>query len=221
LENNQVNIILFGAPGSGKGTQGDKLAKEFRLIKISSGDLLREEIKKDTSLGKEIKLIIDKGSLVSDDIINKLIEVIISKKSYHNRLIFDGYPRNINQVENLSNLLKKYNQKMSSVISLNVSIDIITKRILGREICSKCNLIFNKFFYPATKENHKCEAKYLKTRSDDNEETIKLRYKTYNEQTQPIIKYYKNQNLLHEIDGMKEIDVIYEEIRAFISSLDT
>ena len=221
MEDREVNIVLFGPPGSGKGTQGEKLVKEFNLVKVSAGDLLREEIKKNNPLGIKIKPIVNKGLFVSDDIINNLIEVVISNKTYTNRIIFDGYPRNLNQAINLGDLISKHYQKISCVISLKVNKDTIIKRILGRQVCSKCNLIFNKYFNPPKKENYECKLKYLKTRPDDNEETITSRFKTYNEDTLPIINYYKNQNLLHEIDGMKGINEIYEEIRGFIHSLET
>ena len=151
-----MNIVLFGPPGAGKGTQANYISDEFNLFKISTGDLLRKEIKKKSSLGIKIKTIIDKGSLVSDNIIDNLIEKVVSNKVYENRIIFDGYPRNLNQAKCLDSLTKKYNQKISCVLNLRVDFNIIVKRILGRQICSKCSLIFNEFFYPSTNKNHKC-----------------------------------------------------------------
>ena len=216
-----MNIVLFGPPGAGKGTQANNLADEFNFFKISTGDLLRKEIKEKSSLGIKIKSIIDKGSLVSDNIIDNLIEKIISSKVYENRLIFDGYPRNLNQAKYLDSLTKKYNQKISCVLSLNVDSNIIVKRIVGRQICSKCALIFNKFFHPATNKNHKCDSKFLQKRSDDNENTVKNRLKAYSDETMPILNYYKNQKLLTNINGMNKIDDIYKEIRQIIYSLKT
>ena len=216
-----MNIVLFGPPGSGKGTQAEKLVKDLNLIKVSTGDLLREEIDRNSELGIKIKETIAKGKLASDDIINKLIETIVCNKNFHNRIIFDGYPRNLNQAKNLDAMLKKYNQRISNVISLLIDKETLIKRILGRQICSKCNLTFNKFFYTSKKDEHKCGSKYLKTRTDDNEETIDNRYQIYLKETLPVLKHYKNQNILTEIDGMKEIDKIYREIRGFIDSLET
>ena len=138
-----MNIILFGPPGAGKGTQANNIVKSFNLHKVSTGDLLRDETSKKTKLGSKIKSIIDKGSFVSDEIINDLVEKILSDKKYFNRLVFDGYPRNLTQAKNLDILLKKYNQKISCVISLNVDKNIVIKRILGRQMCTNCELIFN------------------------------------------------------------------------------
>ena len=124
-----MNIILFGPPGAGKGTQSDNLAKDLNLYKISTGDLLREEVKKESKLGIKIKSILGQGVLVSDNTINDLIENILSNKDYFNRLIFDGYPRNLDQAKHLNVLIKKYNQKIAYVLSLKVDQNIVIKRI--------------------------------------------------------------------------------------------
>ena len=216
-----MNIVLFGPPGAGKGTQADNLVREFNFFKISTGDLLREEIEKKSLLGKRIKLLIDDGLLVADDIIDNLIEKILNNPNYKNKLIFDGYPRNINQAKKLDILLNKYNQKIHKVFSLDIDETNVIKRILGREVCSKCNLTFNKFFNKPTSLNHKCDPKFLITRSDDNEIIVKKRFVTYVNQTLPILNYYGNQKLLVKIDGMQEINVIYKEIRQIIASLNT
>ena len=211
---------MFGPPGAGKGTQSDNLVKDIKLFKISTGDLLRKEIKDNSSLGIKIKSIIDQGLLVPDETINGLIEKLLSKQNYINRLIFDGYPRNFDQAKNLDYLMKKHNQKISCVLSLNVNENIVTKRIMGRMFCSKCGLNFNKFFNPASNKNHQCEKKFLQVRSDDNNKTLKNRFATYKKESKAILDYYKNQNLLHEIDGMKDIPVIYKEICQIINSIE-
>ena len=215
-----MNIILFGPPGSGKGTQADNIVKNFNLHKVSTGDLLRNEIKNNTKLSNKIKSIIENGSLVSDDIINSLIVKILSDKKFYNRLIFDGYPRNLNQAKKLDLLLKEYKQKISSVFSLEVNRESIIKRVIGRQICSNCGLIFNKYFKLATNKNHTCDPKFLSKRSDDNEKTIINRFETYKDKTLPILDFYKEQNLLHQINGMGEIDQIFVEIRSIIASLE-
>ena len=203
-----------------KETQSDNLAKDLNLYKISTGDLLREEIKKKSSLGIKIESILEQGMLVSDDIINNLVESILSNKDYFNRLIFDGYPRNLNQVRYLDILIKKYNQKVSCVLSLKVNQDAVIKRIIERQVCSKCGLTFNEFFNVATKKNHQCNPKFLQKRSDDNYKTAKSRFETYTKETLPVLNYYKSQKLLYEINGMIDISPIYKEIRRIIYSLD-
>ena len=216
-----MNIILFGPPGAGKGTQADNIVKNFNLHKISTGDLLREEINKKTLLGEKIKSKIDKGFLVSDDLIENLIDQVLSNKKFFNKLVFDGYPRNLNQASNLDILLKKYKQKISCVFCLQVDKDIVVKRILGRQTCTKCGLIFNQYYKPSTKKNHSCENKFLEKRSDDNEKIVLNRFQTYLEKTLPIINYYKKLNLVHEINGKAEINDIYKEISTIIASLET
>jgi len=216
-----ANIVLFGPPGAGKGTQANNLVNEFNLFKVSVGDLLRDKIKKKSQLGAKIKSIIDQGLFVKDNIINDLIESILSNKGYFNRLIFDGYPRNFNQARHLDILIKKYNQKISCVFSLKVDQDVIIKRIIGRQVCSRCGLIFNEFFNPSTKENHHCDIRFLQKRSDDNEKIARNRFERYTEETLPVLDYYQNQNLLYEIDGTSHIHEINKEIRRIIHSLET
>ena len=214
-----MNIILFGPPGAGKGTQADNIVKFFKLYKVSTGELLRNEIKNNSTLGSQIKSILDAGSFVSDEIINNLIGKILHDKKLYDRLIFDGYPRNLNQAEKLNKLLKENNQKISCVFSLNVSKETIIKRILGRQTCTKCGLIFNEHFYPSNKDNHSCDPKFLSKRTDDNRDTIVNRFETYLAKTLPILDFYKQQNLLYEINGMVKIQQIFDEIRSIISSL--
>ena len=216
-----MNIILFGPPGAGKGTQATKIVKKFNLHKISTGDLLREEIKINSDLGNKIKSMMDTGSLISDNIINNLITKVISNKKFYNRLIFDGYPRNLKQAKNLDSQIKKYKQKISCVLCLNVDKESIIKRILGRQTCVNCGLIFNEYYYPASSKNHSCDPKFLNKRSDDNKKTIINRFETYLNKTFPILDFYKGQNLLHQINGMAKIDQIFDEICGIIASLET
>ena len=216
-----MNIIIFGPPGAGKGTQANKIVKKFKLYKVSTGDLLRDEIKNNTDLGNKIKSMMDSGSLIPDNIINDLIIRVVSNKQNYNRLIFDGYPRNLEQAKNLDSQIKKYQQKISCVLSLNVDKESVIKRISGRKICTNCGLIFNEHYLPPSNKNHSCDPKFISKRSDDNQETIINRFETYLSKTLPILDFYKGQNLLHQINGMAKIDHIFDEICDIIGPLET
>tara|TARA_Y100001970_G_C13829250_1_gene648876 strand:- start:5 stop:571 length:567 start_codon:yes stop_codon:yes gene_type:complete len=185
-----MNIIIFGPPGAGKGTQADFIVKKYNLYQISTGKILREEIKNKTDIGKKISSLMSSGSLVEDKIVNKLIEDIVSNKKYENKFIFDGYPRNLDQANNLTNLLNKYKQKVDIVLKLSVNLETIKKRISERQVIEK--------------------------RPDDNEEVAIKRFKTYEKSTEPVIEYYKKLNLLKVIDGERSIDQINKEISDII-----
>jgi len=148
-----------------------------------------------------------------------LIEKFISDPNNFNRLIFDGYPRTIAQIDSLEKLLKKFNQKISIVISLSVDKNIILKRIKGRIICSKCSGIFNVYFNPPNSKNHACDKKYLDSRTDDYYQTILKRFETYVVKTKPLLDYYKKKGYLREINGNQKIDEIYNKIKAFLENI--
>ena len=211
-----MNIVLFGPPGAGKGTQSDKIVKKYNLFKLSTGDLLRNEINKKSEIGKKIQEIVNSGKLVSDEIINNLVENIVSNPKYKNQIIFDGYPRNLNQAMNLDEILKKNDQKINLVINLKVSLDSIIKRITGRLVCFKCGATYNQFFNPPTKKENCCNENTLKKRSDDSADLAKKRFETYTNTTEPIFEHYKKSTLLREISGENKIDEIFNKIAAFI-----
>ena len=212
-----MNIIIFGPPGAGKGTQSDKIVSKYQLFKISTGDLLRNEIKNGTLLGKRIEEIINSGTLVSDNVINDLIEKVVSNNKYKNQIIFDGYPRNIQQAKNLNTLLKKHEQKINLVINLKVSLDLVSKRIIGRLVCSKCGNTFNEFFNSPPQNLTCCKDGTLKRRSDDNVETVKKRYETYENSTKPLLEYYSKSGLLKNVGGENKIEEIAAKIADFIN----
>ena len=211
-----MNIILFGPPGAGKGTHSKHIVNKFNYFQISTGDLLRNEIKKNNEIGKKIDSLISKGEFVTDEIINSILINIISKPELKNRIIFDGYPRNFNQAENLEIILKKTKQNIGFIIHLNVSREIVEKRILGRLICEKCNKILNEFTNPKELQTHSCGKEFVKKRQDDNSETIIKRHETYMQQTNPILKFYSNKPNFFEIDASAEIDEITTKIEEIL-----
>ena len=186
-----MNIVIFGPPGAGKGTQSKFITKKFNMYQLSTGEFLRKEISKNTLIGKKISTVINSGGLVSDQVVSDLIEKVISDDKYRNRIIFDGYPRNLNQAKNLNDLLKTYKQRIDIVLKLSVSLETIKKRISERLTLEK--------------------------RSDDNEDIAIKRYETYEKSTEPVIEYYKKLNLLKVVDGERPIDQINKEIGDIIS----
>ena len=188
-----MNIVIFGPPGAGKGTQSKFIVKKYNLHQLSTGDLLRKEIKNKTKLGSEISSIINSGELVSDKIVSNLIEKFVSNDTFKNKIIFDGYPRTLNQAMNLDDVLKKYKQKIDIVLKLSVSLETVKKRILERQ----------------TEEN----------RADDNEEIAIKRYKTYEKSSKSVLDYYKQSNLLKVVNGETGISEINSEISGLIDTI--
>jgi len=212
-----VNIILFGPPGAGKGTQSQYLVNTHSYNQISTGDLLRDEIKKDTDLGNKILSKIDIGEFVEDEIVNSLIKKVISNKKYNNKLIFDGYPRNISQAKKLDEIMLKNNQTISAIICLDASRDIIEKRILGRVVCVKCNKTLNEYLDIKEIQNHKCGKEYFKKRKDDNSDTIMKRYDTFITETNPLLDYYKKKSCFFKIDATLKINEISAKIEKIVN----
>tara|TARA_B110000211_G_scaffold209728_1_gene247266 strand:+ start:3564 stop:4208 length:645 start_codon:yes stop_codon:yes gene_type:complete len=214
-----MNIVIFGPPGAGKGTQSKYIVKKYNLHQLSTGELLRNEIKNKSSLGLEISSIMNLGQLVSDKIASNVIEKFISDNKYKNRLIFDGYPRNIAQAENLNYLLSKYIQKIDIVMKLSVSLDLIKKRISGRSVCSICGKIYNEYFNPAPLDSDCCSKKYLQKRSDDTLDIAVTRYETYEKDIKPVTDFYKKSNLLKVVNGEAPISEINNEISGLIDGI--
>ena len=207
-----MNVIIFGPPGAGKGTQAQNLVNKFNLYQVSTGDLLRLEIKEKSEIGKKIEKVISQGDFVKDDIVNELLNKVITNPNYKNRIIFDGYPRNINQAENLEIMLNSNNQSINFILFLKVPREIIKKRILGRIVCEKCNKTMNEYFDEKEIDAHTCGKNYLKKRKDDNQDTIVTRYDEYMIKTKPVLDFYSSRSYFHEIDGNQKIQVITGKI---------
>ena len=185
-----MNIILFGPPGAGKGTQSKFLVKILNNFQISTGDMLREEIKKDTEIGKKIIRYMNEGKFVDDEIVNSLMKKVISDNSKKGKLIFDGYPRTIDQAKNLDLLLTESKQQIDFIFFLNVNKETIIKRIEKR--------------------------KFEEKRGDDDLDTILKRYDTYLKTTSPVLDYYSSKQNFYKLDGNLEIDQINKQIKGFL-----
>ncbi|MDA7755756.1 adenylate kinase [Candidatus Pelagibacter sp.] len=212
-----MNIVLFGPPGAGKGTQAQFIVKKYNYFQLSTGNLLREEVKSKTQLGKEIENLISNGKFVSDKIVNVLLRQSITNLKFRDRIIFDGYPRNVDQAKNLGLILTEFDQTIGHIIFLNVSRDIIEKRIMGRVTCEKCFMTLNEFFNKEQIELHPCGKEYLKKRKDDNIDIVVQRYDTYMKSTEPVLDFYSKNRNFTEIDGALEIDQITNKINDLLN----
>ena len=190
-DSKEENVIIFGPPGAVKRTQSQNIVKKFNLFQVSTGDLLRNEIKNKTQIGKEIEEIISRGDFATDDVVNKLIKNIIFDPEKKNKLIFDGYPRSLNQAKNLDLLLDSSNQKIDFIFFLNVNKDTIIKRIERRKSVEK--------------------------RPDDDLNTILKSYDTYMETTKPVLDFYSKNLNFYEIDGGEEISIISTKIEQILT----
>ena len=201
-----MKLVLIGGPGAGKGTQAKKLSKHFDIAHISTGDLLREQMKLGTELGKKVSEIMNAGGLVSDDIVSAMLAERIKADDCKKGYILDGYPRNVSQAEGLEAITGK----LDKVLCFNVDDEVIVDRMTGRRGCPKCGQMFHIKYNPP-KVDGICDAcgEALVQRKDDNAETVRNRLKVYHETTAPVIDYYNKKGILAEIDGVGDIDAIF------------
>ena len=212
-----MNIILFGPPGAGKGTQAQFIVQKHNYFQLSTGDLLRKEVKLKTTLGVQIEKLITNGKFATDEIVNTLLRQSITNLKFRDRIIFDGYPRNVDQAKNLELILSEFNQTIGHIIFLNVSKEIIEKRIMGRMTCDRCNMTLNEFFNKDQIELHPCGKEFLKKRKDDNFEVVVARYDTYMKTTKPVLDFYSKKVNFTEIDGAAEIELITNKINGVLN----
>ena len=208
-----MRIILLGAPGSGKGTQAEKLMENYNLPQISTGILLREAITQGTELGKKVQEIMAAGDLVSDQIVLDLIRQSMEQPESENGFVLDGYPRNINQAQSLEDLLYAIEKPLDAVLLVDVDSEILVKRLSGRRTCSLTGKTLNIYF-SSEEEINKCtdSGGELIQREDDNVESITNRINVYKEQTEPLIDFYKHKDLLKVINGEGKIGAIYKRV---------
>lgn len=208
-----MRIVFLGAPGSGKGTQAQRLTADFGMVQLSTGDLLRDAVARGTALGRKAKAAMDAGELVSDDIVLALIRDRLGAPDTRKGFILDGFPRNVSQAEALGPVLAGVGQKLDAVVLLNVDLDILMKRLTGRRTCSATGKLLNIHFSPQA-EIDACRKAggELIQRADDNEQTIGNRLRVYREQTEPLVQHYQRAGLLRVVDGEGPMEDVYRRL---------
>ncbi len=212
-----MRIVMLGAPGAGKGTQAKKIAKKYKIPHISTGDIFRANIKNETELGKKAKSYMDQGMLVPDELTISLVIDRFQEPDAQNGYVLDGFPRTIPQAERLDAALKKSGSQIDFAINVDVPDENIIQRMSGRRACVKCGATYH-LQYAAPKKDGICDScgESLILRDDDKPETVEKRLKVYHEQTQPLIDYYAQKNVLKEVDGTQGLEDVFRQIQAIL-----
>ncbi len=207
-------LILLGAPGVGKGTQGELISKHYNIPEISTGDILRSEVKNETELGKKAKVYMDKGELVPDDVIIGMMENRIKQNDCKNGFILDGFPRTVAQAEAFDRMLEKNNLELYKVLLIDVKEEEIISRLTGRRVCPNCGAVYHIKNKPPKEEGvcDNCGSKLIQ-RDDDKEEVVRNRLEVYKKNTMPLVDYYTKSSKLVKIEGSGEINDIFERIK--------
>ncbi len=218
-----MNIILFGPPGAGKGTQAKRLEKNRGLIQLSTGDMLRAAVAAGTEYGKKAKEIMEKGELVPDEVVINIISDRLDEDDVKNApgVIFDGFPRTVAQAEALDRMLADKGMKLDAVVVLDVDDEALVERITGRFTCAKCGKGYHEKFERPKVDGvcDECGSTEFTRRADDNEETVRQRLEAYHAQTAPLIAYYEKQGIVKKVDGMAAIDEVTRQIEEVLDQL--
>lgn len=211
-----MNILMLGAPGSGKGSQSELIVKDYGLVQISTGDLLRQAVSNQTKEGILANSYMSKGELVPDELVMGMLSLRMNKPDCRKGVIFDGFPRNVKQAEMLDKILAEDGKKIDIVINIGSPFGVLKERLMARRLCDKCGKGYNMISNPPKSKTCDCGGNII-TRSDDNDEVIKNRLEVYLSSTKPLIEYYKKKGVLADIDGNRKIPVIYGDIKELIN----
>jgi adenylate kinase len=216
-----MRIVLLGAPGSGKGTQSQRLIETYRIPQVSTGDLLREAVAQKTELGLRAKAAMDTGKLVEDSTVLGMIRERLSRADARRGFILDGFPRNIAQAESLSVLLGELRTPLDAVVLMNIDTSVLFKRLTGRRICEECGRVFNIYTNPAGSPPHcdRCgDRARLIQRPDDKEEVIGKRLEVFEAQTKPLVEYYRKSGLLRIVNADADVDKVFSDIKTAVGT---
>jgi len=212
-----INLLIMGKPGAGKGTQSTRLIKHYNLEYISTGDIYREEMQKDSPIGKIAKEYVARGELVPDDVTNDIVKDVLSKKNFPNGFMLDGYPRTCHQAEALDGILDDLKIRLTAVINIDVNDDVLLRRMAGRRVCPNCQRTYHVEFHPPKVPGicDNCGHKLIQ-REDDKEASVRNRLRIYNEKTKPLLDYYRDKGLLLVVDGEQPTPTVFRTIVAGI-----
>lgn len=216
-----MNLILLGAPGCGKGTQSAFLTDKFKIVHISTGDILRAAISDGTDLGNKAKEYMDKGELVPDQVVIGIVKETLNKPDTNNGFLLDGFPRTVPQAEALDEALRELEKELDAVVNIEVSDEEIMTRLTGRRVCTKCGEVYHMVFDPPKTEGFCdiCQSP-IEQRSDDTVETVKKRLNVYKEQTEPLINYYEKEGILRVVNGEQTPKAVFDDIKSAIQGDD-
>jgi len=214
-----MRLVFLGAPGVGKGTQAELIASRFHQPKISTGDILREAVRKKTALGLQAKARLDQGKLVPDEVVVGIVKEKLAEPMSAKGFILDGFPRTIRQAEDLDELLRSRGERLDRVVNFVVPLDAVVRRLTGRRSCSKCQAIFHVETNPPRRDGicDRCGGELVQ-RSDDKKETVEARLSVYEQQTAPLVDYYRQRDLLSELDGSGRIEAVHQRLMDLLSA---
>lgn len=216
-----MNLILMGLPGAGKGTQAERIVDTYAIPHISTGDMFREAIKNETTLGLEAKAYMDKGELVPDEVTNGIVKERLAQPDTAKGFLLDGFPRTFEQVQALEQILKELDKSLDAVINIHVNEEVLIERLAGRFICKSCGATYHKINHPPKVEGtcDRCGGHEFYQREDDKPETVKNRLSVNIENSRPILEYYEKADVLYTIDGERSIDEVFQEVQTILDKI--